>query len=80
MKPGAVGHNNVFPLTDDMEPGFLEGFHRLKVIDTRKLGHASGGDFYFANLILLEGFLNCCEVFLNSNSDIIKSFFLGIAL
>lgn len=43
-----VGHHNVFGLTSNPKAGFLEGAHRIQVVNTRKLGHALR-DFDFAD-------------------------------
>ena len=42
-KAHAVGHDDMLALPDDAEPCLLQGLHRLKMVDARKLRHRQVG-------------------------------------
>lgn len=50
------------------------------MIDAWNIGHRLNSYFYFSDISIAEGFINCCQIFLNGILNVFKRLFLSFSL
>jgi len=68
--PDPVGHDDMFPLTEDPKTCFLECANCIQVIDARYLWHESACNLDLSDHGISQKFVACCEIFLDCLLDV----------
>lgn len=76
----AIRHHDVLALPRDIKPGFLEGFDRPQVWNTRDLGHRLSRNVHFPQTLLPSELPGNIEIFPDGFFDIVQRFFFRDAL